>query len=188
MRLFTTPKCLYERLEREYEGREILEIGVGQRKLKGAVGIDQRTNALADIHHDLNLFPWPVRDNAFDLILCRHVLEHLRELDRVMEEVYRIGRPGSQVVLEVPHFSNVEAYRHWQHVHYFTAGSFDFFHPGNRQYQAHLKILFRRIFFDDLSRLFLIEFFANRFVRLYERRFAFLFPAGSIYMVLEVVK
>ena len=188
MRLFTTPKRLYERLERESLGKDILEVGVGRRKMKGAIGIDQRSTSLADIEHDLQIFPWPIKDNSFDLILCRHVLEHLRELDRVMEEIYRIGRPNCRIVIDVPHFSNVEAFRHWQHIHYFTAGSFDYFFPGNIQYRAQLKILYRKIFFDDLSRVFLVEFFANQFMRIYERRLAFIFPAGSIYMVLEVVK
>ena len=68
MRLFTTSKRLYERLERESVGKAILEVGVGRRKMKGAIGIDQRTTSLADIEHDLQVFPWPIKDNSINLI------------------------------------------------------------------------------------------------------------------------
>jgi SAM-dependent methyltransferase len=188
MRFFTTPKGLYGKMEQEFAGKKILEVGVGQRKFPGAVGIDIRHNALADIFHDLNVFPWPFADNEFEVLLCRHVLEHLTETDKVMEEFYRILKPGGEVVIEVPHFTYVEAYRHWQHRHFFTAGSLDYFCPGNRNYNAHFRILYRHIFFDDLSRVLGIEFLANQFTRMYERRLAYLFPAGSIVWRLRAEK
>jgi SAM-dependent methyltransferase len=187
MRLFTTPKRMYQRLEREHYN-SVLDVGVGRKKFSGAVGIDMRENSLADVRHNLNQFPWPFEENRFDLILCRHVLEHIPATDKVMEEVYRICKPDGKVVLEVPHFSNVEAYRHWQHVHFFTANSFDYFCDGNTNYKTRFRIEKRKIFFDDLSRVLLIECLANIFTHQYERRFAFIFPAGSIYLELMVVK
>lgn len=189
MRLFTTPKRLYARLEKEYSNKNaaILDIGVGKNKFPGSIGIDIRPHSIADIVHDLNKFPWPFENDKFDLILCRHIIEHLPATDKVMEEIYRICKKGGRVVIEVPHFSNVEAFRHWQHCHFFTAGSFDYFHKDNKNYKAYFKITKKRLFFDDISRIFLIEAFANIFTRVYERHFAFIFPAGSIYLELEKV-
>lgn len=188
MRLFTTPKRLYKKLEEKYRGGVVLDVGVGRRKFPGAIGIDVRGNSLADIQHDLSTFPWPFEDNRFDLILCRHVLEHIPQTDKMMDELWRISKPNAMVVIEVPHFSNVESFRHWQHIHFFTAGSLDYFQVGNKNYKAQFTIEKRRIFFDDLSRLLLIEFLANIFTRQYERRFAFIFPAGSIYWEMAAIK
>jgi SAM-dependent methyltransferase len=195
MRFFTTPKKLYDRLEKRYSDKNacILDVGVGGRKFLGTIGtigtigIDIRPNSKADIVHDLNIIPWPLENDKFDLILCRHILEHLLATDKIMEELYRICKPGGKLVIEVPHFSNIEAFRHWQHIHFFTAGSFDYFSEGNKNYKAFFRIVRRRIFFDDISKIFLIEIFANKFLRLYERHFAFIFPAGSLYFELEKV-
>lgn len=188
-RLITSPKQLFWKLEQEYEGKRILEIGCGNKKIKGAIGIDVRENSLADIHHDLNKFPWPIEDSQFDLIICRHVLEHLPETDKVMEEIYRIAKPNAKFAIEVPHFSYVEAYRHWQHCHFFTAGSFDYFHPDNKVYKCRFEIERKRFFFSDFfSKTFGVEFFANRFTRFYERHLAFIFPACVIYFELIAIK
>lgn len=187
MRLFTTTKRLYERLEKEYQNREvaILDVGVGRKKFPRSVGIDIRPHNLADIVHDLNTFPWPIEDERFDLILCRHVMEHLPATDKVMEELCRVCKKGGKVVIEVPHFSYVEAFRHWQHCHFFTSGSFDYFNEGNKNYRAFFRITKKRLLFDDISRVLLIEFLANIFMRVYERHFAFIFPASSLYFELE---
>lgn len=188
MRFFTTPKRLYERLEKQYSGGYIiLDVGVGNKKFPSSIGVDIRSHSQADVVHNLNEFPWPFDEKKFDLILCRHVLEHIPATDKVMEELYRICKPGGKVVIEVPHFSNVEAFRHWQHVHFFTSGSFDYFSEKNKNYKAYFRIVKKRIFFDDISRIFLIEAFANKFLRLYERHFAFIFPSGSLYLEMERV-
>lgn len=189
MRLFKTPRDLFQQLERAGAGRQILDLGMQSgRKFSGSVGVDIRPGPNVDVLHDLNTFPYPFPDDSFDLIICRHVLEHLRDLDKVLDEIWRIARPGARLVVEVPHFTNVEAFRHWQHVRFFTAGSFDFFGPTNTNYRARFRILRRHIFFNDGLKLLGIEWLANRLTRMYERHFAFWFPAGSIFFELEAVK
>jgi SAM-dependent methyltransferase len=44
----------------------------------------------------------PYRDDAFDLVCCSWVLEHLREPARVFSEVARVLRPGGQFVFLTP--------------------------------------------------------------------------------------
>jgi hypothetical protein len=46
----------------------------------------------------------------------------------------------------------------------------------------------RRIYFNDLFKVIGFETFANRFSYLYERHFAFIFPAGSVVWEMEAVK
>lgn len=55
---------------------------------------------LADVKADIcNL---PFEDNSFDFILCNHVLEHIPDDKKAMEELYRILQPGGTAILQIP--------------------------------------------------------------------------------------
>ncbi|MEO1010857.1 MAG: methyltransferase domain-containing protein [Bacteroidota bacterium] len=55
---------------------------------------------LADVKADIcNL---PFKDNAFDVIFCNHVLEHIPDDTKAMQELYRILRPGGWGILQIP--------------------------------------------------------------------------------------
>lgn len=183
------PKHYYARLADRFRGRRILDVGCGRTKFPGAIGIDIRTHvSQADVHHDLDQLPWPLPESDFDLVVMRHCLEHLRDVVRTMEELYRIAKPGGRIVIEVPHFSWCEAFTHPGHIHFFSGGSMDYYRPGNRAYAAQLRLARRRIYFNDFFKLIGVEAWANCCSRLYERHFAFILPAGSIVWELEAVK
>lgn len=44
---------------------------------------------------------WP--DHSMDAITCMHLVEHLKSLDKLMEEVGRLLKKGGQVYFETPH-------------------------------------------------------------------------------------
>jgi SAM-dependent methyltransferase len=50
----------------------------------------------ADITH----MPFP--DGCFDVILCNHVLEHIEDDRRAMQELYRVMAPGGWGIFQVP--------------------------------------------------------------------------------------
>jgi SAM-dependent methyltransferase len=55
---------------------------------------------LADIKADIcNL---PFKDNSYDVILCNHVLEHIPDDKKAMQELYRILKPNGYAILQVP--------------------------------------------------------------------------------------
>jgi len=61
---------------------------------------------LADVKADIcNL---PFKDNEFDIILCNHVLEHIPDDTKAMEELYRILKPGGFGVFQIPQDLNRE--------------------------------------------------------------------------------
>jgi len=41
-------------------------------------------------------------DNAYDVILCSHVLEHIVDDHKAMSELYRVLKPGGWAILQVP--------------------------------------------------------------------------------------
>lgn len=55
---------------------------------------------LADVKADIcNL---PFEDNMYDVILCNHVLEHIPDDRKAMQELYRVLKPGGMAILQVP--------------------------------------------------------------------------------------
>lgn len=55
---------------------------------------------LADVIADIcNL---PFEENSFDVILCNHVLEHIPDDSKAMQELYRVMKPGGWGVFQIP--------------------------------------------------------------------------------------
>ena len=54
-----------------------------------------------DIHHI------PFGENEFDVVLCNHVLEHVQDDIKAMNEINRVLKPGGWSILQVPFFSPV---------------------------------------------------------------------------------
>jgi len=55
---------------------------------------------LADVKADIcNL---PFKDNEFDVILCNHVLEHIPDDTKAMQELYRVLKSGGMGVFQIP--------------------------------------------------------------------------------------
>jgi SAM-dependent methyltransferase len=55
---------------------------------------------LADVKADIcNL---PFQDNQYDIILCNHVLEHIPDDTKAMQELYRVLKPGGMAILQIP--------------------------------------------------------------------------------------
>jgi SAM-dependent methyltransferase len=61
---------------------------------------------LADVKADIcNL---PFEDNSYDLILCNHVLEHIPDDAKAMQELYRVLKPGGMGIFQIPQDLNRE--------------------------------------------------------------------------------
>lgn len=194
MRFFPNAKRTKQKLMQEFSGKKILDVGCGQNKTKGTVGIDRRISPeiplhqQCDIEHNLLEFPWPIPDSSYDLIICQHVIEHLPDTVKTFEEFHRILTPNGKIFIETPHYTWFEAYRHYEHCHMFSFQSFDYFLKGNRHYKTSFQYTNKTIFFDDFTFAIGLGFLANWFPRFYEKRLAFIFPATSFQVTLQVDK
>ena len=55
---------------------------------------------LADVKADIcNL---PFEDNTYDIIFCNHVLEHIPDDTKAMQELYRVLAPNGMAILQIP--------------------------------------------------------------------------------------
>ncbi|MEO2050601.1 MAG: methyltransferase domain-containing protein [Allomuricauda sp.] len=74
------------------------------KRFKKLKNIDYTTtdlnSPLADVKADICDLPFA--DNAFDVILCNHVLEHIPDDTKAMQELYRILKPGGWGIFQIP--------------------------------------------------------------------------------------
>lgn len=55
---------------------------------------------LANVKADIcNL---PFEDNSYDIIFCNHVLEHIPDDTKAMQELYRVLKPGGMGIFQIP--------------------------------------------------------------------------------------
>ena len=44
----------------------------------------------------------PFEENSFDIIFCNHVLEHIEDDKKAMQELYRVLKPGGFGIFQIP--------------------------------------------------------------------------------------
>lgn len=59
-----------------------------------------RLGCEVDLRMDIRAIP--CRDSLWDVVICSHVLEHVREDEKAIRELLRVVRPGGVVLLLVP--------------------------------------------------------------------------------------
>jgi SAM-dependent methyltransferase len=175
------------------QGKTVLDVGCGRNKFPGAVGIDFAANSKADVRHDLNVFPYPLAESRYQAILLRNVIEHLENVVRLMEEVHRVGVPDADVIITTPHFSSLYSYQDPTHIRHLALESMDYFIENTKHSNFYSDRRFRIMGKGlDFGKSFPFSLVAKMLFVLsahkYEKHFAFVFPANSLWFHLRVVK
>jgi SAM-dependent methyltransferase len=55
---------------------------------------------LADVKADICDLPF--ENNTYDIIFCNHVLEHIPDDTKAMQELFRVLKPGGMAILQIP--------------------------------------------------------------------------------------
>lgn len=105
----------------------ILDLGCGARKAPGTFGIDLHALPGVDLVHDLKAPPYPLPASSADEIRLTHVLEHFDDPLPILEEVWRLARPGGAVSIRVPHYSGCYAWKDPTHRRTFSSESFGYY-------------------------------------------------------------
>jgi SAM-dependent methyltransferase len=119
-------------------GPVVIDLGCGNKKKEGAVGIDTvelpNVDITADIERGLGFLP----DDSVDKIYCRSVLEHIENIELIMSEMVRILKKDGRACIYVPHFSNPYYYSDYTHKRHF--GLYTFYYFVDEKYQLKRKV------------------------------------------------
>jgi SAM-dependent methyltransferase len=145
----------------------ILDVGCGVNKYAGSVGIDRNSASAADVICDLDRFPYPFADRSFDGLRAIHVIEHVQDVIKTMEEFHRLVRPGGRVRIETPHYTDFSSFCDPTHRSHLNSYSFRYFGEDDAGFGYYSNVRFRevsvRLKLLNLWRWLGFEFLVNRF-------------------------
>lgn len=70
------------------------------KKLKHDYTTADLYSPIADVKADITDLPF--EDSSFDVVFCNHVLEHIPDDTRAMQELYRVLKPGGFGIFQIP--------------------------------------------------------------------------------------
>lgn len=108
----------------DLEGLLKVEIGGGRWSGDGYINVD--LDPCADIVHDLNE-GLPFEDSSVGVVKGWHVLEHLPNKMKSMEEIHRVLVHGGWCILDMPSTDGRGAFSDPTHVSYWNLNSFDYY-------------------------------------------------------------
>lgn len=168
---------------------EKLNLGCGKHPKKGFINADLRNYPLVDLKFDLNKTPYPLESNKYELVTMDYVLEHLDDIPKIIEEVFRILKPNGKFTIISPHYASFSRYIDPTHKHGFSYFYFNYFnneHYRGYQFKCNFKTLKKELIFP--KHLFLIKHFANRFPGFFETNLCYIFRPSYLKITLMADK
>jgi SAM-dependent methyltransferase len=170
-------------------------VGCGLNKRPGAIGIDRNPASRADVLCDLDRFPYPFADSAFGRLVAIHVIEHVDDVMRTMEEFHRLVAPGGSVRIETPHYTDFSSFCDPTHRHHLTSFSLRYFGEDHGGFGYYTAAKFReisvRVKLLRFWRLLGLELLVNRFTgfrRFWEYYLCYVVRGKVVEFELEVLK
>lgn len=127
---------LKELFAKHGEGCKALNLGSGFFHMDEWINVDCDPNMKPDVIADLEQ-KFPFDDGYADVIYCRQVLEHIRDLTKFMKECNRVLKVGGDMVVSVPMFGCTASIIDPDHVRFFVPETLlmfcnpKFFSPSN---------------------------------------------------------
>lgn len=182
---------------------KILDVGCGASKIPSAIGIDQFPLPGVDVVHNLNILPWPFGSEIFDMIIFSHSISHLADLPAVILECHRLLKRGGVIEIIAPHYTSDNFNTDPTHRIHMGIRSMNYFVrnvkfgysyiPDNCQFELVASVIsFReapaswraKIKLNPL-RIIGVELLVNKFPRIYEKYFCWIFPASEVLFILR---
>ncbi len=171
-----------------------LDVGCGLNKRAGAIGVDRIPGTAADVLADIDRGCLPFRDSAFGSASLIHVIEHVENVVRTMEELHRVLRPGGRLSIETPHYSDASSFADPTHRWHLNSFSFRYFtEEGGFAYYTpcRFRLVRLEVKLVRLWRLLGWEFAVNRsraVRKFWEYYLCFLVRGKALVLEFEVVK
>ena len=97
-----------------------INLGSGTKYKKGYINLDIQSKLCPDIVCDIDK-GLPFEDNSIDEVYSEHLLEHVKDIFFVTDEIKRVLKVGGKLKSRVPHFSSLSAF-YYQHNRTFRGG------------------------------------------------------------------
>jgi hypothetical protein len=125
-----------------------LDIGCGNHKDLGWIGMDIQNLPGVDIVHDLNVHPWPIDSNAVTQAKAWHIIEHIppvcvtetgtrKPFIEFMDECWRVLFPGARIDIETPYGSSPGFVHDPTHCNMVDELTFEHFDPAYGRYRTY---------------------------------------------------
>jgi SAM-dependent methyltransferase len=166
-----------------------LNLGCGNKKIAGALGVDRHRCEGVDVVCDIEKC-LPFKMNTVESVYIDNVIEHVLDIPALMRELHRICRNGADITIITPHFSALDSWRDPTHHHHLSLYSFDYFtRKGSRHYTCGgFEIVNRRLSFSGNPLGLLGRLIYSISARAYERHFCFMLRASTLRFELKVTK
>jgi hypothetical protein len=130
-----------------------LDVGCGQKKRPGFVGLDWVPCEGVDIVHNLTQFPWPVEADSADEIVLDNVIEHLPDTVGTFNELHRIAGRGCKVEMIYPYWRSFGCYSDPTHVRFFNEYMIEYFmRPGSTRRNENRYAFYTDKYWELVSR------------------------------------
>jgi SAM-dependent methyltransferase len=112
-----------------------VNLGPGDQRLPGHIGLDILKRAGTDVICDLNV-SIPLAPASVEYIQAISLLEHIDQFERLLKEVSRVLSPDGTFYATVPHWTNPLYYSDYTHRRFFGLATFDYFaDPEDQTYR-----------------------------------------------------
>lgn len=116
-----------------------LDVGCGDHKHEGTIGMDRREVQGVDIVHDLESIPYPLPDECCRRILASHIVEHLNpaKMVSIMDEWWRLMKPYGQLIIAMPYAGSPRFHQDPTHIHAWNETTPSYFDPAHPLYDVY---------------------------------------------------
>jgi len=167
-----------------------LNIGCGNKRIEGYIGLDKFECFGADFLCDVEKEALPFNDNSFTNILLDNVVEHFSKVNKVFKEIYRVSDNGCEIKIITPHFSSLSSWidpTHKLHLSYF---SFDHFCKRESTYYigSKFEIIEKKLTFPGGMLGVIGRLIFKISPKKYEKKYCFIFRASTLHVLLRAKK
>jgi len=103
-----------------------VDIGCGDRKPEGFIGVDVCPGPAVDIVADISK-QFPFADDSVDELRAYDVVEHLPDRINTMNEIWRVCKPGAKIDILVPSTDGRGAFQDPTHISFWNINSFGYY-------------------------------------------------------------
>jgi len=167
-----------------------VNLGCGYDLKDGYLNVD-KVNHDGVMFLDLNVYPWPFKDNSFFEVNASFILEHVSNPKMFLDEVVRILKVGGKAYIRTEHFSSWAIWGDITHVRPFNSTSLDHLRIDKKQF----NLLDKNDHHCIIKPYLKINFLLDRIVNLhnatrcfFERSFlVHLFPVKEVDFIIEKI-